>query len=93
MENEKIILAAYLCVDDYASEDIPTVLESASRNFSELFKQDDIRTIVVPVRNRDSEIVCINPKLVSEKEYEKAKASCDKLEKAITEFISTKNKD
>jgi hypothetical protein len=91
MKNEKIILVAYLNICDYPAEEVPSVMKDVSEHFSGQFKKDDnVYTIVVPVYDRETEIECINPKLVSEEEYKKAESACKKLEKVITEFISPK---
>ena len=82
---DKIILVHYIGIGDF----------SKSRSSKDLLKyldfidqEPDIINYIIPVKNEiNSRIECINPKLVSEVEFNSAKEVLDESQKALIAFL------
>lgn len=85
LNKDKIIIVAYVNVGSIPNDDIQAFL---TRTASVLKTEEDGSSLfyVVPVRKEDSRIECINPKLVSEEEYEKAREACEKIAEKLKEL-------
>ncbi len=49
--------------------------------------KDDAHNIILPITNGNSRVECINPKLVSEEEYQSAKEVLKRAEDALLDFL------
>ena len=79
MTKDSLILVAYVNVGNIHDADVGAYLEEVGKNLSH--KTDDsVITYIIPVRGQESRLECINPKLVSEEEYEKARKVCQELQ-------------
>ena len=55
-----------------------------------LKKDDEIIHFVYPVTNQETKIECLNPKLMSEEDYQQAKNVLEKNQAIITRLLSEK---
>lgn len=91
---DKIILIAYVHFNQIVPADTTMRYFNEVRNHIEgQLDLGQTTLIAIPDYNYDGkgmkvDIECVNPKLVSEQEYNKATAIVDKLQKASEEFIS-----
>lgn len=69
---EKIILVYYVNVKGKSTERIHELMGKLI-NSNSLPKDPNIITSVIPVKDRETEVVCINPKLLTNDEYQAAK--------------------
>ncbi len=86
----KIILVHYIRVGNSSA---PKVDEILSRVRKHLVPADeDIISYVIPVKDEESRVECINPRFVTEEEYESARRSLDKAQKALDEVLEKLNR-
>ena len=85
LNKDKLILVAYIDVSGNSDADASSLLQEV---VNRLEKDNDgsILYYVIPVRGEDSRLECINPMLVSEEEYEKAKQACEKIYEKLKEL-------
>jgi len=78
---EKLILVIYLDVAEMA----PAIAREIMNNWDAIIKRrienEDIISFVVPAK--ETKVECLNPRLVTEEEYVKAKETLEKIEKLI----------
>jgi hypothetical protein len=85
LNKDKLILVAYINVGGIHDADVSAFLTETANNLKP--KEDDsILFYVIPVRGEESRLECVNPKLVSEEEYEKAKLACEKISEKLKEL-------
>lgn len=86
LNKDKTILVAYINVSGVHPCDISAFFQEAVDNLKP--KEDDsILFYAVPVRGEESRLECINPKLVSEEEFEKAHQACEKITEKLKELM------
>lgn len=86
LNKDKTILVAYINVSGVHDCDISVFIQEAVDNLKP--KEDDsILFYAVPVRGEESRLECINPKLVSEEEFEKARLACEKIAEKLKELM------
>lgn len=85
LNKDKVILVAYINVSGVHDCDISAAMQEAVYSLKP--KEDDsILFYAIPVRGEESRIECINPKLVSEEEFEKARQACEKITEKLKEL-------
>lgn len=80
---DKIILAHYINVGNVSPQKVAEILGDISKS---LAGQEDVLHYVYPIREGDTRVDCINPKLVTGEEYKYAKevlAFNEKLVKTV----------
>ncbi len=84
---EKIVLVHYINISDWDKETI-------SKNFnkySDILKNgkdyEYLINFILPTHEGEHRIECINPKMVSPKEYEQAMLKLDKVKEKCDEFL------
>ena len=82
LNNEKLILVIYYNIANIDDAEIPEILQNVSKS-CEFAKDDSILFFLVPVYDSETRIECINPKLVSEDEYQQAKGACEKIKEIL----------
>lgn len=70
-----IILVCYLNVDNIQHHDIKSYMDETDRSL----RVKGVKHYLIPTWNEPSRIECINPKLVSEDDYKKAKDALDEM--------------
>jgi len=88
---DKIILIFYIDIGNLNKQRAEESLARISNMLSRDAENEPILTFIIPIKNGDSRVECINPKLVSEEEYENAKEVLERNQKTLDAFI--KNKD
>lgn len=85
VNKDKLILVAYINISGIHDADVSDFIMEAVNNLKP--KEDDsILFYVIPVRGEESRLECINPKLVSEEEFEKAHQACEKIAEKLKEL-------
>lgn len=85
LNKDKLILVAYINISGIHDADVSAFITEAVNNLKP--KEDDSTLFyVIPVRGEESRLECINPKLVSEEEYEKAHQACEKIAEKLKEL-------
>ena len=85
LNKDKLILVAYINISGLSDADVSSFLTETAHNLRP--KEDGSSLFyVIPVRGEESRLECINPKLVSEEEYEKAHQACEKIAEKLKEL-------
>lgn len=82
---EKIILVYYVNVGHMDYNDVSQHLKT----ISETFKDENMVQYFVPIKEGETRIDCLNPKLVTKEEYNNVKELLDKNQKLVNEFINS----
>jgi hypothetical protein len=91
MSKEKIILIHYINVGNIDGNDVSEMMENIVNKFSPK-EEDNIISYWIPVREGDTRVECINPKLVSEEDFTEAKRVLDRNQEIVNNIINWKNK-
>ena len=91
MENDKIILVVYINIAGLHDADVSAFVAEVANSLRPK-KEENMLMYFIPVRETESRIECINPKLVSEEEYEKARMACEELTELVKKFRENEGK-
>jgi hypothetical protein len=91
MSKEKIILIHYINVGNIDGNNVSEMMENVVNKFSPK-EEDNIISYWIPVREGETRVECINPKLVSEEDFTEAKRVLDRNQKIVNDFINWKTK-
>jgi hypothetical protein len=91
MSKEKIILIHYINVGNIDGNNVSEMMEDVVNKFS-LKEEDNIISYWIPVREGETRVECINPKLVSEEDFTEAKRVLDRNQEIVNNIINWKNK-
>lgn len=83
---EKLILVFYINIEHIHDCDINEYMHNISNNLSSK-NGDDILTYFIADHGIKNRVECINPKLVTEEEYSKAKNILQELEERMFEYL------
>jgi len=89
---DKLILVAYVNIGNIHPEDVNQFLGSASEALKKGI-DDTVTLYILPVKHGENRLECINPKLVSEEEYEKARLVCEELQDMLTGMKNENKKE
>lgn len=85
LNKDKLIIVAYINMGLISDTDASEFLAETARALKPN-GDDSILFYVIPVREGETRLDCINPKLVSEEEYEKARQACEKITEKLAEL-------
>ena len=91
MNKEKIILIHYINVGNIDGNNVSKMMENVVNKFSPK-EEDNIISYWIPVREGETRVECINPKLVSEEDFTEAKRVLDRNQEIVNNIINWKNK-
>ena len=91
MSKEKIILIHYINVGNIDGNDVSEMMENVVNKFSPK-EEDNIISYWIPVREGETRVECINPKLVSEEDFTEAKRVLDRNQEIVNNIINWKTK-
>jgi hypothetical protein len=91
MSKEKIILIHYINVGNIDGNDVSEMMGNVVNKFSPK-EEDNIISYWIPVREGETRVECINPKLVSEEDFTEAKRVLDRNQEIVNDIINWKNK-
>jgi hypothetical protein len=91
MSKEKIILIHYINVGNIDGNNVSEMMEDVVNKFS-LKEEDNIISYWIPVREGETRVECINPKLVSEEDFTEAKRVLDRNQEIVNNIINWKTK-
>lgn len=83
-DKDKIILVAYVNIGGINERDASEALIEISKALC--FFDNSVMPLVVPVREEETRIECINPQLVSEEKYKEAEEAVERLKKVVGEM-------
>jgi hypothetical protein len=86
---EKIILVHYISVGNIEGNDVSKLMEDLVKKISPK-EEENIISYWIPVREGESRVECINPKLVSQEDFTEAKRVLDRNQKIVNDIIKWK---
>lgn len=90
---EKLIIVHYLNVDNMTrsqAEDSTSLYMESIEEQDSMGEHENVIHYFMPVRKYPSRVDCINPKLISNEEYDKVKDVLDRFNQAIEELYKEK---
>jgi hypothetical protein len=88
---EQIILVHYIDVGNISMEDVEPHIQKIAIKMRPK-PEEQCHSYFIPIRNGDTRVECINPKLIGEDEFKKAKDTLDKAQEEFTKVIDEVNK-
>ena len=90
MDKDKLFLVCYLNVGSIRAQDVGEYLHS----FAEAFTYDEsIERIIIPIREGESKVECINPVLLTDEQYKEVEEKVKNLEQKVKTVLKTLNND
>lgn len=83
---EKIILVHYINIGNIEGKDVSKIMEDVVNKLSPK-EEDNIISYWIPVREGESRVECINPKLVSQEDFTEAKRVLDRNQEIVNDII------
>lgn len=80
---EKIILVHYLDIEGLPQGQVDELIEKTEDSLN--FQEDEVLAYYIPVEGGGNRVECINPLIVTRKEYKKAKIILDELKRKLEE--------
>ena len=90
---DKIILIFYIDIGGLSRQRAQEGLNSIAKMLEKDAENEPILTFIMPIKNGDSRVECINPKLVSEEEYGNAKEVLERNQKTLDDLLKIGDKD
>lgn len=85
---EKIILVNYIAVGNMPDHDVRGYMQKVVETLSPKGEgSEGMLNYFIPIRNGDSRVECLNPKLVSEEDFQKAKEVLDRNQKIVDDIV------
>lgn len=85
---EKIILAHYINVGNSSPQRVAETIQSLRKLLD--MEDNEIIHYLYPVRDQETRVECLNPRLVSEEEYQNAKKILERNQSIVTKLLSEK---
>jgi hypothetical protein len=85
MNTEKIILVYYLNLGNITPERASEILESFGANLYRKIKE--AHHILLPIRNGNTRVECLNPKIITQEEYRSVKVFLERAEGALSDIL------
>lgn len=82
---DKLVLIFYISVKNLDYSDISNYMEDVANHLRSV--DNDILNYFIPVFDGDTRVECLNPKLLSDKEYQKSLDVLERNKKATEELI------
>jgi len=83
---EKIILVHYVNIGNIDNDKVSEIMEDIVEKCQT--KEQDIISYWIPIKDGDTRIECINPKLISEEDFNECKKILDRNQKIVNDIIS-----
>jgi hypothetical protein len=87
---EKIILVHYINIGNIDGNNVSKIMEDVVKKFSPK-EEDNIISYWIPVREGETRVECINPKLVSQEDFTEAKLVLDRNQEIVNDIIKWKD--
>ena len=88
MDKDKLFLVIYLNVGDMSNGDVSHLLINYENNLKGAY-DESIEKIIVPLREGETRVECINPVLLTEEQYKETEEKVKSLQKKVEEALKT----
>lgn len=85
-----MFLVMYVNIGGVNSEDVPAFLNK----FADVFQYDDsIERLIIPTREGESRVECINPVLLDKEQYAEVERKIEGIKKEVSEALKNLHND
>ena len=84
LDKDKLLIVAYINVQGIKDLTVPEILGGVAER---LEYDESVNTIIVPTRNSETRIECINPVLLTDEQYQETRYKLEKLTEQMKEVI------
>lgn len=90
LDKEKLFLVIYLNIGSVPSIDVSAYLKDFSRS---LTYDESIERLIIPTRDGETRVECINPVLLNEEQYAEVEKKIESLSQEVIDALKTLNND
>lgn len=84
LDKDKLLIVAYINVQGIEDLTVPEILGRVAKR---LEYDESVNTIIVPTRDSETRIECINPVLLTDEQYQETRHKLEKLTEQMKEVI------
>lgn len=86
LDKDKLFIVVYVGVHGFADQTVFEIL----MNVADHTKYDgSVNTLIIPTRDSETRVECINPVLLTEEQYEETRKKIESLTEKVEEAIKT----
>lgn len=86
LDKDKLFIVVYVGVHGFSDQTISEVMG----NIANHIKYDgSVNTLIIPTRDSETRVECINPVLLSEEQYEETRKKIESLTEKVEEALKT----
>lgn len=86
LDKDKLFIVVYVGVHGFGDQTVSEILGNVAR----CVKYDDsVNTLIIPTRDSETRVECINPVLLTEKQYKDAEEKINTLKQEVEEKLKT----
>lgn len=95
LDKDKLFIVVYVNIGIGRFKGGLTVSEILEEVGKHVRYDESVNTLIIPIRDSETRVECINPVLLTEEQYEETRKKIESLTREIEETINTlkKNKD
>ena len=90
LDKDKLFLVIYVGVNGFCDQTISEILGNVTGHIK---YDDSVNTLIIPTRDSETRVECINPVLLTEEQYEETRKRVENLTEEIEEAIKTLKKN
>ena len=87
LDKDKLFIVVYVNICGFGGDS--TVSEILANVANHMQYDDSVNTLIIPTRDSETRVECINPVLLSEEQYEETRKKIESLTEKIEEAIKT----
>ena len=86
LDKDKLFIVVYVGVHGFGDQTVSEILENV---VSHIRYDGSVNTLIIPTRDSETRVECINPVLLTEEQYEETRKRVECLTEKVEEAIKT----
>lgn len=86
LDKDKLFIVVYVGVHGLEDQTVSEILANVANRMQ---YDDSVNTLIIPTRDSETRVECINPVLLTEEQYEEARKRIETLTEKVEEAIKT----
>jgi len=86
LDKDKLFIVVYVGVHGLEDQTVSEILANVANHMQ---YDDSVNTLIIPTRDSETRVECINPVLLTEEQYEEARKRIETLTEKVEEAIKT----
>lgn len=86
LDKDKLFIVVYAGVHGFCDQTVSEILANIAHHMQ---YDDSVNTLIIPTRDSETRVECINPVLLSEEQYEETRKKIESLTEKVEEAIKT----